>query len=164
VGGGTKKEERNMCEFVSFIEYKDDVWFLTNDCLRTKEGKALRKYLGDQFTNDIRGHGAIRRYYGIPKDKGVNEEITRFDTPNTFPPKIVEAIKDGAFSMISPLPMGILRQPLYADYYAKRQLLDADRYAKRQLLDADYYAKLKPLDVATWKLIADRENRIEVWQ
>jgi hypothetical protein len=142
-----------MCEFVSFIEYKDDVWFLTNDCLRTKEGKALRKYLGDQFTNDIQGHGAIRCYYGIPEGKGVDKEITRFDTPDVFPPKIIEAIKHGAFSMIAPPPMGILRNSLYADYDAKRQLLYADYDAKRQLLY-----------VATWKLIADRENRIEVWQ
>ena len=40
-----------MCDFVSWIEYKDDVYFLTNDCLKTKEGKELKKYLTVSVTH-----------------------------------------------------------------------------------------------------------------
>ena len=46
-----------MCSFISWIEYQDEVYFLDDDKLATKEGKALLKRIG---TRDIKGQGAIR--------------------------------------------------------------------------------------------------------
>ena len=164
-----------MCEFVSFIELKDNIYFLTNDCLRTKEGKALKEYLGSAYADDIKGHGAIRRYFGLPDNKGTNLEIYDFANPNKFPAAIVEAIKSGAMSKIAPPPKGILTAPLYADYKAKQAPLDADYKAKQAPLDADYEAKKAPLyadyqakqdalDTATWKLITNPRNRVKEWE
>ena len=164
-----------MCEFVSFIELKDNIYFLTNDCLRTKEGKALKEYLGSAYADDIKGHGAIRRYFGLPDNKGTNLEISDFANPNKFPAAIVEAIKSGAMSKIAPPPKGILTAPLYADYKAKQDALYADYKAKQAPLDADYEAKKAPLyadyqakqdalDTATWKLITNPRNRVKEWE
>ena len=59
-----------MCEFISWIEYKGEILFLTDDELETKEGKDLKKYLGSSYYTDIVGHGAIVAYYvGIAKGR-----------------------------------------------------------------------------------------------
>jgi hypothetical protein len=137
-----------MCEFVSWIEYKDDVWFLTNDCLRTKEGKALKRYLGNQFVDDIKGHGAIRRYYGIPENKGVSRECTNFSNPNNFPEKVREAIKNGSFSKICGpnLPVAILTQPAWAEY----QKVEQAALAEYQKVEQPALAEYQKVKQAAW--------------
>jgi len=83
-----------MCEFISWIEKNKDIIFLTgDDVFRTKEGKKLQKYCGNN--EDLVGHGAIRRFYNIPHNVGVNIECSNFLSPRNFPKEIVKAIKSG---------------------------------------------------------------------
>jgi len=89
-----------MCEFVSWIEFEGNEYFLQNSDLETKEGRKLIKYLGDQIKEDLPGHGAIRYYYPELKDRGINKECTDFSTPKNFPYKIVKLIKAGKMSRI----------------------------------------------------------------
>jgi hypothetical protein len=147
-----------MCDFVSWIEYKDEIFFLTNDCLHTKEGKALKRYLGNQFREDIKGHGAIRRYFGIPKDKGMNMECTNFSSPKAFPNKIIEAIKDGSLSKICDIPpISILTQPARAEYEKIKQSAWAEYKKIEQPARAEYekikqsaWAEYEKIEQSTW--------------
>ena len=90
-----------MCEFVSWVEHEDKLYYLTANLLNTKEGRALKKFLaalpcvhGTQYYEDIKGHGAIERYFGI---SGKHYECTDFSSPKNFPAEIVKALKAGAF-------------------------------------------------------------------
>jgi len=150
-----------MCEFVSWKEVKcpdgsTQILFLTSDdVFNTSKGRKLQKHT---TPGDFIGHGAIDFYYDLD-GKGVNHECTDFWTPKNFPPEIVEAIKAGKFFLLAPVPAGILRAalyadyvkkrapgaPLYADYEKKRAPLDADYEKKRAALYADYMKKRAPL-------------------
>ena len=58
--------EEKMCEFVSWIEYDGEEYFLTNADLETKAGRQLLK---SDVRDDLCGHGAIMAYYPELKDK-----------------------------------------------------------------------------------------------
>jgi len=86
-----------MCLFAGWVEYKDKVFFLTNEKLATKEGKALKKYLdypSKQYFEDIPGHGAIRKYHYELGNLGKDRENTDFSTPENFPTSLANAIKN----------------------------------------------------------------------
>src|SRR3990167_428078 len=89
-----------MCDFISWVEYKDHNYFLTDTDLRTKEGKSLVKYLGDKFTEDIKGHGAIRTYYKELLKYGKDKECTDLSSPDNLPKEIVDAVKKGLMTRI----------------------------------------------------------------
>ena len=83
-----------MCEFVSWIEKGGKVLFLTGkQVFETKKGENLRKWTGS--VDDYTGHGAIRYYYGLEQDEGINKELTTFATTEGFPDVIIRAIKRG---------------------------------------------------------------------
>ena len=48
-----------MCKFASWVEHDGKSYFLQDQDLNTKEGRALVKKLGSQYRKDICGHGAI---------------------------------------------------------------------------------------------------------
>jgi hypothetical protein len=132
-----------MCEFVSWVEHENKLYYLTANLLNTKEGRALKKYLGAKYYEDIQGHGAIERYFGI---KGNHHEFDDFSSPKNFPKEIVEAMKAGAFRGIGiPDASLVLTKKAYADYQSKRDALYADYQSKRAPLDADYESKCAPL-------------------
>jgi hypothetical protein len=96
-----------MCEFISWIEYEKKNYFLTDKDLESKEGKSLIKFLGNDFQEDIKGHGAIRTYYnggnqelGKKLQWGKEKENTDLSSPDNFPSEIVTAIKEGLMSRI----------------------------------------------------------------
>ena len=96
-----------MCEFISWIEYENKNYFLTDKDLESKEGKSLIKFLGNNFKEDIKGHGAIRTYFnggnqelGKKLQWGKEKENTDLSSPDNFPPEIVLAIKEGRMSRI----------------------------------------------------------------
>ena len=126
-----------MCHFISWIEYKDDIYFLTAADLNSKEGRELRAYLGDQFEDDIIGHGAIDRYWNLG-GKGCHKECSDFSKPSNFPKLIQEAIKAGSFRGIG-VAEGLLTAPAWKAY----QEAKADTF---------------------WDLFADPNNRIEAWR
>ena len=83
-----------MCEFISWIEKRDKVFFLTGkQVFHTRIGKeVIQKQCG---LDDYTGHGAIRLFYGLEQDEGMDKECTDFSTPDNFPAAIVRAIKKG---------------------------------------------------------------------
>ena len=132
-----------MCEFVSWVEYGDKLYYLTANLLNTKEGRALKKHLGTAYAEDIKGHGAIEHYFGI---KGKHRECTDFSSPNNFPAEIVKAMESGAFRGIGiPDASQVLTKKAYTDYESKRASLDADYESKCAALYADYQSKRAPL-------------------
>jgi hypothetical protein len=48
-----QNKEAVMCEFVSWIEFEGEIFYLNNQKLKTKKGKELIKYLVDRFKYDI---------------------------------------------------------------------------------------------------------------
>jgi len=100
-----------MCEFISWIEHDGKNWFLTKNEINSDKGKELIEFCGR--TEDLVGHGAIRKYYGFKG--GFNRECTDFSTPENFPKEIVQALKDGLFEGLG-LPLKILTTSAKAEY------------------------------------------------
>ncbi|MFA5377404.1 MAG: hypothetical protein WC455_16755 [Dehalococcoidia bacterium] len=181
-----------MCEFISWVEHENKLYYLTANLLNTKEGRDLKKFLGTAYSEDIKGHGAIERYFGI---KGKHHECTYFSSSKNFPAEIVKALKAGAFrgigipdvsqvltkkacadyeSKCAPLYADYESKcaPLYADYRSKCAPLYADYRSKRDALDADYESKRAPLyadyeskrDDLFWDIFMDKKNRAKVWK
>ncbi len=123
-----------MCDFASWKEYKDKIWFIRGSNLAGKDGEKMRDYLKEHYWHDICGHGAIQHYWGIPEGKGINKECTDFSTPDNFPSAIVEAIKAGDFANVGIVPAEILTEegkillakqdPLWSRYSKAREAYD----------------------------------------
>ena len=159
-----------MCEFVSWVEHEDKLYYLTANLLNTKEGRALKKHLGAQYHEDIKGHGAIEHYFGI---KGKHHECTDFSSPNNFPAEIVKAMKSGAFRGIGiPDESQVLTKKACTDYESKRDSLYADYESKLDASYADYESKFAPLyadyksKIADlfWDIFMDKNNRAKAWK
>lgn len=127
-----------MCDFISWIEYKGEILFLTKHELETTRGKALRKHLGSQFKNDVKGHGAIEWYYKLKDNVGAHKECEDFSNPKNFPAVIVKAIKAGDFCGIG-IAENLLTKPAWAEY-------------------------TKIQGQAFWKLAKKKENRRKAWR
>lgn len=160
-----------MCEFVSWIEYKDTLYFLTARELATQEGRALRKYLGTAFLNDVCGHGAIRHYYQIPQNKGRNHECTDFSSPDNFPAEIAAVIKAGDFIGVG-FSEYLLTKKALAEYERVRAPARAE-YERVRDRALDECERVRAPALAEyervrgqyfWKLFADLKNRIEAWR
>ncbi len=102
-----------MCQFVSWIERRGKIYFLTmNKLTDTRKGKELLKTIS---MDDLCGHGTIRAYYGIDSGDGTDRECDNFSTPANFPSVIVEAIKSGKMRGMG-FPEGLLTAPAYKAY------------------------------------------------
>ncbi len=171
-----------MCEFISWIEYKKEILFLTKYELETVQGKKLRKYLGTQYENDIKGHGAIEWYYKLKPNSGRHKECTDFSLPDNFPKPIAAAIKKGLFCGIG-IAEQLLTKPAWAEYekialaalaeYKKIALAALAEYKKIALAALAEYEKIaqaawaeyeKIAQPAFWKIFKTKKNRIKAWQ
>ena len=160
-----------MCEFVSWIEHDGRIYYLNDTCMNTKEGRELKKYLGDNYWTDIPGHGAIRHYYSELKGWGENCECTDFSTPDNFPPEIVVDIKAGRMRTIG-LSLELLNQQAWANYEAVLQPAWVKYKEVQQQALTNYQAVLQQAWVkykevrqqAFWDLFKSPENRIETWK
>ena len=151
-----------MCEFISWVERRNKVYFLTGEQLfNTDKGKALLKTIS---LDDLCGHGTIRAYYGIDAGDGVDRECTDFTKPGKFPPQIVTAIKEGKMNGLGAFPKGLLLKPLADKHWADRKSLDDKHRADLKPLDDRYQADLKSLYDKYWELFTNPENRVEVWR
>lgn len=91
-----------MCEFISWIEKYNSIYYLTSNELNTKEGRDLIRNTdflrGDiEFASDLVGHGAIRRFYGFSSFeavRGENKENRQFWDGN-IPKQIKESWNEG---------------------------------------------------------------------
>jgi len=143
-----------MCEFLSWIEKGDKVYFLTKAQIDSPQGEAVKKRFPGE--GELIGHSAIRAYYDI--DGGKEKEQTDFSSPDNFPKEIIEAILKGKFGYI-PVPKGILKKPLDDKYSADQKPLDDKYSADQKLLNDKYSADRKPLDDKYWadrKLLNDK--------
>ena len=143
-----------MCDFISWIEYENEIYFLKSSDLKTKEGRDLRLYLKDQFDEDIKGHGAIDRYYGL-KGKGTHKECTDFSSPDNFPSVIVAAIKAGHFCGID-ISESLLTGQAWAEYKkVKGQAwAEYEKVAGQALAE---YEKVKEQAVAEYEKVKGQE-------
>src|SRR5574337_117944 len=157
-----------MCDFISWIEFKSDILFLTyHDIFETERGKELRVYC--QSADDLIGHGAIRWYYDIKGGK--ERECTDFSTPANFPERIIRALKNGEFSGLAIAPQ-LLEQSAWAEYEKVIQPALAEYDKVRQSAWAEYdkvrqsawaeYEKVR--QKRFWGLFETPENRIEAWR
>ena len=87
-----------MCEFISWIEYRGEVLYLTDEDLDTKKGKELLDYI--QNPDDIKGHGAVRYFYDIPQGQGTDREVIDLSSSDKLPKEIVKAVKECRMSAI----------------------------------------------------------------
>ena len=139
-----------MCQFISWIEYEDEVLFLDDTKLSTRDG---RKLLKPEFVADLKGHGAIRHYYPELKGRGVDRECSDFSTPNNFPKEIVNRINKGQMSRIGVCPK-ILTPSVRKKY-------DKIKQAARKEYDKIKHAAWKEYDKiehAAWKEYYNRKE------
>lgn len=136
-----------MSQFISWITWESEVYFLTSRDLRTKEGRALRRCLGRRYWSDIKGHGAIQEYYTFLKFglHGTSVECSDFSTPDNFPPEIVKAVKQGRFIGIGVCPKILTRSA--ADEYEGLRRPAADEY---EGLRRPAWAEFEKLEQSAW--------------
>jgi hypothetical protein len=132
-----------MCEFISWIEFNKEVFFLDDNKLNTKEGRELLK---SEYKEDIQGHGAIRYYYPELKDRGQNRECINFNDPHNFPSKVVEAIKKGLFTNFGVCPK-ILTESALRKYSKEEQLAEKEYKKKAELNLKRYFIKIQQVGV-----------------
>jgi len=146
-----------MCEFISWIEFKDEILYMTDRDLETSNGRKLLKDVGYE---DIEGHGLIRKFYNIADGKGKNKECEDFSTPDNFPFDIVRDIKKGLFSRFG-VAVKILTKPARAQYDAARKTARVQYGVACQTGRAQYDTACK---TAFWEIVNIKENRIKAWQ
>ena len=148
-----------MCDFVSWIEKDNEIYFMDNRAL----AKYRREHPGVSEI-DTRGHYTIKEYFGI--SGGLNHECMDFTKPGNFHPKIAQAIKAGRMSKHGIFPDGLLLKRIIkkvgntlkvhkaGDAYNKA----GDAYYKA----VDAYKKARANEC--WKLFRIPENRSRVWR
>ena len=151
-----------MCNFVSWKDVNGKLYYLTGADKTTKEGRSLikEKYFGNEYHEDIKGHGAVSIYWGIPYNTGKNMECTNFSSPDNFPKEIVEAIKRGAFCGIG-YHLDLLNDKGKAEYKKIKQPALAE-YKKIQQLALAEYKKIK--QDAFWDIFAQEKYRMDKWK
>ncbi len=139
-----------MCEFVSWEVFKNEVYFLQNSDLETKEGKELLK---PYIVDDLCGHGAIENYYPELKGKGEHKECTDFSKPSNFPLQIVKAIKEGRLSRI-----GICLDVLNANGKEQYNKIKAPALEQYNKIKAQAWEQYNKIQAQAW----EQYNKIEV--
>ena len=142
-----------MCNFISWIEFENKIYFLENKDLKGKKFAEFKMMNGDQWMNDIVGHGAIRHFYPELGGAGKNVECEDFSKPSNFPEVIQSAIRGNRMTKFGAMPKGLLRAPLYTKYRKNRVPLDAEYRKNRDTLDAE-----------AWGLFWDEKNRAKAWR
>ena len=80
-----------MCEFVSWVEWNNKLYYLTDAEVFSDLG---REKLAGCKDNDYLGHNAIRKFWGIPDKEGTNCEIQNFWELDKLPKEISDKIKE----------------------------------------------------------------------
>ena len=142
-----------MCNFISWIEYKDEILYMTDRDLETSRGKKLSRDIGFE---DIAGHGAIRSFFNIPDGKGTDRESTDFSTPDNFPQDIVRDVKKGLFTRCG-VALQILTPPALAEYkeiehsaWTKYKKIEQPAWAKYKEIEQPAWAKYKGIKHSVW--------------
>jgi len=117
-----------MCHFVSWVEKRGKVYFLTGDQLFSEKGQ---DWIQEHHISldDLNGHGTIRLWYGIDAGDGIDKECVDFTTPGNFPAKIQDAIKKGLMRGLG-VSDTLLTQASFTEY-EKRERVAFDEYEKK---------------------------------
>ena len=126
-----------MCEFISWIEKENKVYYLTSSDLASKRGKQLIKHTRRE--EDLVGHGAIRWFYGEFKG-GTEKECTDFSSPDNFPKEIVEDIKLGKFK-----GMGICKETLTQSAYEEYEKIEHSAYEEYKKIEQTAYKEYEKI-------------------
>jgi len=152
-----------MCNFLSWIEYQNKLYFLTEADLKTKTFKQFKKD-NERWQEDIKGHGAIRYFHPEIKNVGINRECSDFSNKDNFPLILQNAIKNCVFgsisietSLLSTTAKAIyekieksalaeyekIEQPAHAKYDKIRQLAKAEYEKIGRLAKTEYKKKIE---------------------
>ena len=149
-----------MCEFVSWIEKgrgkTKKVLFLTCSLIDSKKGQKLLKDISQE---DLIGHGAIRRFFGLEQDEGMNKECTDFSSPNNFPATVVKAIKSGEMRGLA-TSMDLLSASAWAEFQKIRQ----SAWAEYEKIEQPALAEFQKNRQSAWDLFAIPTNRNPAWR
>ena len=140
-------KESKMCEFLSWIEKGNKIYYLTKKQMDSPKGEMLKERFPGE--GELIGHAAIRAYYDI--DDGKDCECSDFSTPANFPAVLVAAIKRGDFRGVA-TPNGLLSQQALAEYEKIVQQAWAEHEKIRQPAWAEY-KKIEQLAWAEYKKI-----------
>ena len=171
-----------MSRFISWIDIGEGkVRFLTDrDIFETDRGRHLQARTA---TRHIVGHGAIRWFYQLRRDDGVDRECTDFSSPGNFPSEIADAIRAGAFRGLG-TPRGLLSQPAWEEYQEVEAASLAEYMQLERMLLAEYRQLERPVSAVEhqdtqaaawmkhqaviqplfWDLFAVPENRADAWK
>jgi len=180
-----------MCDFISWKEYKGNVYFLQNSDLTSKIFNAYKKY-NKKWRDDIYGHGAIEYFYPELKGKGINKECTDFSRLSNFPEEIVDAVKQYKLTRIGysiellnnngKNEYNKIRESAWAEYDKIQESAWAEYEKIRESAWAEYdkirqpaweeYMKIKQpaweeynkiTQTAMWKLFKNKKYRNKAW-
>ena len=147
-----------MCEFISWIEYRGEVVYLTDEDLNTEKGKELLNYIQDP--NDICGHGAIRYFYDIPCGQGTDREVTNLSSPDKLPQEIVKAVKEGRMSAI-----GYSETLLNNKGLKKLEAIEQPTLEKYEAIKEIAWKKYKAIERPAWeKFEAIEQSALEKYE
>jgi len=76
-----------MCDFISYVQKGNQLFYLTDEEIFSKEG---RDKLSGCQDNDFISHGAIRKFFGIRG--GEDHEVKDFWNTNKLPKELVDKI------------------------------------------------------------------------
>ena len=160
-----------MCDFVSWIEKDGEVLYLNDAAINSKRGRELREHLGPQFNEDVKGHGAIRWFYEMSPETGINKECTDFTSPKNFPKEVVNDIRDGKFRLIG-FCLNLLTKPAWAEYekikvpaLAEYKKIKGPALAEYEKIKVQAWAEYeKIVGQAFWDLFKAKKNRIKEWR
>jgi len=130
-----------MCEFVSWIEYKGDIYFLDKHKLGSRRGRELKEH--DNNQENWQGHGAICWFYGIERKDCIQREITDFSDPCELPPVIVDAIKNGDFECFMPDDVSKL---LTCPALAEHKKIEGQAWAEYKKIEGPALAEYKKIE------------------
>jgi hypothetical protein len=138
-----------MCHLLSWIESETSnangqkyLFYLPYDQIfNTEDGKKLQEYC--LHPDDLVGHGAIRYFYKLSDNSGINKECTDFSDPNNFPVEIQEAIKAGKFAGLG-YPEGLLNNVAWEEFLKIRQSALEEYYYIEQPAREKYEKSRQP--------------------
>jgi hypothetical protein len=145
-----------MCEFVSWLEYKGKIYFLSDKELKSRRGKELSQYGHNK--DNWRGHWAICWYYGIERRKSIRRECEDFSTPANFPEEICTAIRAGQMTMFRSQPAELLSDQAWEQYKAIR----VQAWEQREAIRVPAWEQYEAIRVPAWE---QREAiRVQAWE
>ena len=146
-----------MCQYVSWIEAKGKVLFLTDKMLKIRHKKMKVKF---PDLSEQQGHGAIRWFYELRDSIGLDKECRNFSNPSNFPKEIVKAIKKGqmGYGVNPEIVKQILTKSALKELSAKT---DPKTIADRKKANADR----NKLGVSAFNsLVKIKKNRNNLWK